>query len=118
MIYRIVAILLICLSSFGATQKIVQTDLNNIVQQPTNFWNSQPSDVLFSNAVNAVAGSGVSTNGLATTNFVISYAYPTSNPSLFVTASVTNGLVGAGITNGLATTNFVNNAIEIGRAHV
>jgi hypothetical protein len=51
--------------------------------------------------VNSTATGGSSTNGLATTNWVWQSFYPTSNPSLFVTASITNGL---------ATTNFVNGA--------
>lgn len=65
-------------------------------------------------------------NGIATTNYVGTYYYLQSNPSNFVTATVTNGLattnyvgtyyylvsnpsnyVTASVTNGLATTNWV-----------
>ena len=64
----------------------------------------------------------IATNGLASLVAMTNYAYPTSNPSAFVSASITNGLAGlnyvyptsnpsafvsASITNGFATTNWV-----------
>jgi len=91
------AIFLLSLLNCFAVNKVVQTDINNIVAQPPSFWATQPSDAAFSNAVNAVAGGGSSviTNGLATTNWVAKYFYPTSNPSLFISSvplSATNWL--------------------------
>jgi hypothetical protein len=47
------------------------------------------------------------TNGFATLQAMTNYAYPTSNPSLFVTALITNGF---------ATTNFVQSSIAASNA--
>lgn len=93
----------------------LQTQLTN---GHTSIVFSNPSAFLSSGVLPALTNGFVQasiTNGLASTSTLTNY-YLNSNPSNYVTASITNGLnipstngfVGASITNGLATTNWVN----------
>src|SRR6185437_14643312 len=85
----------------------LQTQLTNGI---TSLATTNPLAVLYTNSLPALTNGFVSsgiTNGLASYQSLTNYAYPNSNPSNFVTASITNGLVQASVTNGLATTNWV-----------
>lgn len=101
-------------SIFASDQRyqLSGTTLSNtfypLYSNPSNYINNTTL-LSSSNGIMAIVNANGGTNGLATTNFVLSQGY--------VTATVTNGLAttnyvnsvaaAAGITNGLATTNFV-----------
>jgi hypothetical protein len=97
----------------------LQTQLTNGM---TSIVFSNPAALLFTNALPALTNGFVQasiTNGLASTSALTNY-YLNSNPSNYVTASITNGItipptngfVGASVTNGLASTNWVASNFE------
>jgi hypothetical protein len=95
----------------GASIPYVMTASNNIVASITITTNGLATTNYVNAATNGFVTAGI-TNGLATTNFVLAQGYVTSvtTNSLATTNYVnaaTNGFVTAAVTNGLATTNFV-----------
>ena len=84
----------------------------DVFKGSNNTYAVGTTQAMASATVSANASNGTQiVNYRTMTNQLASY-YLNSNPSNFVTASVTNGLVGSSVTNGLASMIFVTNYVN------